>query len=185
MIHGRSSLIKHILKDALNLGKRLKIILCETRPDCDGYETYKFLKENDIPCLLINDCEVGHQIENVDYVLFAAEAVTKNGGIINRMGTFTIALCAKVMKKPVYVVAENFKFSRLFPLNQSDLPEETKKLMNFNIVPNKGLDEKIDLVEERHFCDFTPSQYITMMISDSGILTPSAISDELIQMFDI
>ena len=55
-------------------------------------------------------------------VLMGAEAVAENGGIINRAGTYTTALCAKALSKPFYVFAESFKFAReLFPLAQQDL----------------------------------------------------------------
>lgn len=37
-----------------------------------------------------------------------------------------MAVCAKAMKKPFYVLTESFKFSRLFPLGQWDLPKEYK-----------------------------------------------------------
>ena len=33
---------------------------------------------------------------------------------------------AKAMNKPFYVVAESFKFVRLYPLNQDDLPNDEK-----------------------------------------------------------
>ena len=34
--------------------------------------------------------------------------------------------CAKELNKPVYVICESFKFVRLYPLNQKDLPDEFK-----------------------------------------------------------
>jgi len=37
-----------------------------------------------------------------------------------------MAMCAKEMKKPFYVLTESFKFSRIYPLNQVDLPNEFK-----------------------------------------------------------
>lgn len=37
-----------------------------------------------------------------------------------------MAICAKEMKKPVYALTESFKFSRIYPLNQVDLPNEFK-----------------------------------------------------------
>lgn len=37
-----------------------------------------------------------------------------------------MAVCAKAQNKPFYVVAESFKFVRLFPLNQQDVPDEFK-----------------------------------------------------------
>lgn len=33
--------------------------------------------------------------------------------------------------------------------------------------------------------DYTPPAYITLLFSDAGILTPSAVSDELIKLYDV
>lgn len=117
-------------------------------------------------------------------MLVSAEAVTENGGIINRIGTYTTALCAKALKKPFYVAAENFKFSRLFPLNQDDLPEDATVKRRFDFFPGKPGAPESDTEFDMQLCDFTPPDMITMLITDTGILTPSAISDELIQMFN-
>jgi translation initiation factor 2B subunit (eIF-2B alpha/beta/delta family) len=54
----------------------------------------------------------------VDLVLVGAEGVVENGGVINKLGTYQIALCAKALNKPFYVAAESYKFARLYPLNQ-------------------------------------------------------------------
>lgn len=43
-----------------------------------------------------------------------------------QIGTNQIAVCAKAQNKPFYVVAESFKFVRLFPLNQQDVPDKFK-----------------------------------------------------------
>lgn len=32
-------------------------------------------------------------------------------------------------------------------------------------------------------CDFTPAGYITLLFTDLGVLTPAAVSDELIQLY--
>ena len=37
-----------------------------------------------------------------------------------------MAVCAKAQNKPFYAVAESFKFVRLFPLNQQDVPDKFK-----------------------------------------------------------
>lgn len=43
-----------------------------------------------------------------------------------QIGTYTMAICAKEIKKPFYVLTESFKFARIYPLNQVDLPDEFK-----------------------------------------------------------
>jgi len=45
-------------------------------------------------------------------VLVGAEAVVENGGVINKLGTYQIALAAKAHNVPVYVAAESYKFAR-------------------------------------------------------------------------
>ena len=79
-----------------------------------------------IDCTLILDSAVGYVMETVDMVFVGAEGVVESGGIINRIGTYTMAMCAKEMNKPFYVLTESFKFSRLYPLNQRDLPNDYK-----------------------------------------------------------
>ena len=43
---------------------------------------------------------------------------------------------AKTLNKPFYVVAESFKFVRMFPLNQDDLPN-AEKVVHFYIISYK------------------------------------------------
>lgn len=69
------------------------------------------------------DAAAAYVMERVDIVLVGAEGVVENGGIVNKLGTYQLALAAKALGKPVYVAAESFKMVRLYPLNQQDLPE--------------------------------------------------------------
>jgi translation initiation factor eIF-2B subunit alpha len=40
------------------------------------------------------------------------------------------------------------------------------------------------LIDENHpTIDYTPPSYITLLFTDVGVLTPSAVSDELIKMY--
>lgn len=42
-------------------------------------------------------------------VMVGAEGVVENGGVINKLGTYGIALCARAHNVPVYVAAESYK----------------------------------------------------------------------------
>ena len=50
-----------------------------------------------------------------------------------QIGTYTMAISAKAMNKPFYVVAESFKFARLYPLNQEDVPNQFKVGTNYGL----------------------------------------------------
>lgn len=134
----------------------------------------QLMKEN-IPCTVIPDAAVGFFMEKVDMVIVGAEGVVENGGIVNMMGTYTVAMVAKEMHVPFYVAAESYKFARLYPLNQRDFPESF-------LAPKVITSESFEAME----CpmgDYTPPQYITLLWTDLGVLTPSAVSDELIKLY--
>lgn len=86
----------------------------------------KELQKLNISSTLILDAAVGYIMESVDMVMMGAEGVVESGGIINKVGSYTVALCAREASKPLYVLTESFKFVRLYPLNQRDLPLEFK-----------------------------------------------------------
>ena len=111
----------------------------------------------------------------VDIVLVGAEAIVENGGIINKMGTFQLSLVAKALNKPFYVLAETFKFTRLYPLTQTDFPQQ-----NIAVRPVVGYE---DIPVVATMSDFTPPAYISLLFTELGVLTPSAVSDELIKLY--
>lgn len=90
-----------------------------------------------------------------------------------------MAVCAKAQNKPFYAVAESFKFVRLFPLNQQDVPDKFKYKADTLKVAQTGQ----DLKEEHPWVDYTAPSLITLLFTDLGVLTPSAVSDELIKLY--
>jgi translation initiation factor eIF-2B subunit alpha len=116
--------------------------------------------------------------------------------------------------KPFYVASESYKFARLYPLNQQDLPvmgnnspiefvdttiaatsqnkdekesKEQKQQQQLQQQQQDKLFEPVNLPEnvrvENSPCDFTPAKFITLLFTDLGVLTPSAVSDELIRLY--
>lgn len=114
-------------------------------------------------------------MEQTDMVIVGAEGVVENGGIVNSVGTYTAAVLAQAMKKPFYVAAESYKFARLYPLTQRDVPQTHMELERPSSTTN--------LSTTNPFFDYTPPGYISLMFTDLGVLTPSAVSDELIKLY--
>jgi len=185
LVIGYSRCVMSLLLTAAEKGKRFNVIVNETRPTEDGYVTANELKKNNIPVKLIIDSAVGYFMSKIDFVLTGAESVVENGGIINKIGTYNIAIIAKAHKKPFYVAAESYKFLREYPLNQSDIEEiydrKTETISIKKEKENDNLDDEIEIISS--LSDFTPPSYITLLFTDLGILTPSAVSDELIKLY--
>ncbi|XP_062557739.1 translation initiation factor eIF-2B subunit alpha [Armigeres subalbatus] len=173
LTHARSRTVRDTLILAAKMNKRFQVFVTQSFPDKQGEQMQTELEAQGIECTLILDSAVGYVMETVDMVFVGAEGVVESGGIINRLGTFTMAMCAREMKKPVYVLVESFKFSRLYPLNQRDLPNDYK-------YSKSSLN---DISKAHPLVDYTPPVYITLLFTDLGILTPSAVSDELIKLY--
>ncbi|KAK8759067.1 hypothetical protein V5799_003301 [Amblyomma americanum] len=176
LTHSFSRVVRDTLFAAADDHKHFHVFVTESAPDYSGRQLYDVLEERGISVTLIVDAAVGYILEKVDMVLLGAEGVVESGGIINKIGTYTMAMCAKEKNIPLYVLAESFKFARQYPLNQRDLPNEQK-------YASDKLNGKSDLSKEHPMVDYTPPAYITLLFTDLGILTPSAVSDELIKLY--
>ncbi|XP_018097960.1 translation initiation factor eIF-2B subunit alpha isoform X2 [Xenopus laevis] len=173
LTHAYSKVVLKVLEEAA-ASKNFSVYVTESQPDLSGKIMAEALRNRNVPVTLILDAAVGYIMEKVDLVIVGAEGVVESGGIINKIGTNQMAVCAKAQNKPFYVVAESFKFVRLFPLNQRDVPDKFKY---------KADTQQQDLLEEHPWIDYTSPSLITMLFTDLGVLTPSAISDELIKLY--
>lgn len=189
LVHSKSRTVIATLVEAhVRMNKRFKVYVTESSVNvgkgssggcgerANEVDMRRELEGHNIGCTVIADSAVGYILEGVDCVMLGAEGVVESGGIVNKMGTYTIALCAKELNKPVYVMCESFKFVRLYPLNQQDLPDEFKYHAS-TIQSNQDLSQVHPLV------DYTPPSLLTLLFTDLGILTPSAVSDELIKLY--
>ena len=134
LVHSYSRVVMGLLLRAARENRRFNVLVTEARPNpAKGEKTVRLLRQEGIPASLILDTAVGYWMKRVDMVLVGAEGVVENGGIINRIGTYQIAVLAKAAGKPFYVVAESYKFVRLFPLDQYDLPSNFSITVTGNV----------------------------------------------------
>mmetsp|Transcript_28285 Transcript_28285/g.57107 ORF Transcript_28285/g.57107 Transcript_28285/m.57107 type:complete len:310 (+) Transcript_28285:42-971(+) len=174
LVHGYSNVVIIALSKAAAAGIRFKVVLTEGQPERDGYKVCEELHKKGIPTELIVDSGVGFVMQEVDMVLTGAAGVCESGGIINKLGTYQLSVIAREAKKPFYVAAESYKFCRLYPLSPTDLPEAEREAP---ATLQSGVKVR------RPPSDFTPPAHITLLLTDIGVLTPSAVSDELIKLY--
>uniref|UniRef100_A0A674PG35 Translation initiation factor eIF2B subunit alpha n=1 Tax=Takifugu rubripes TaxID=31033 RepID=A0A674PG35_TAKRU len=176
LTHSYSRVVLRVLEKAAAEKKRFSVYVTESQPDSAGQQMAEALRKLNVPVTVVLDAAIGCVLEKVDLVIVGAEGVVESGGIINKIGTYQMAMCSKAHNKPFYVVAESFKFVRLYPLNQQDVPDKFKyKADTLKTVKN--------LSEEHPMIDYTPPSLITLLFTDLGVLTPSAVSDELIKLY--
>lgn len=173
---------------------RFRVLVTELRPTGQGVLMARMLRAADIPVELIVDNAVGFVLHRVDKIMVGAEGVAESGGIINHIGLYQIGCLAKANNKPFYVVTELHKFVRLFPVLPNDIPQVACSVAA--AAPAAGTEgaESAEGAEGAGdtnsvtailtpLLDFTPHEYITALITDLGVLTPSAVLEELIKMW--
>lgn len=110
--------------------------------------------------------------------------------MIAQLGTYQVAMIAKTLRKPFYVAVESYKFARMYPLSQRDVDDMVRSSDGGVTAVGSVPAEYSDLVEGKITSlfphagvDFTPAKYITLLFTDLGVLTPAAVSDELIRLY--
>lgn len=189
LCHGFSRVVLALLKEASKT-TRFNVILTEGRPENEASAHFArcLNEEAKVPVRMILDSAIGYVMNKVDMVLLGAEAVVENGGIVNKIGTNGLTIIAKAYTTPVYVACESYKFSRIFPLSQSDIPksQDARKRAEKNDAELKSRDfaslSKFNIPVLNPQVDYTQPEYITFLLTDLGVFTPSAVSDELIKL---
>lgn len=154
------------------------------------------LSEAGIPCTVVLDSAVGYIIHKVDMCLIGAEGVAESGGLFNAIGSYQLGVIAKAACKPVFAAAEryvamthaSFKFLRMFPLSQYDvplshkmLPFPTKAEMEKHVEAQENMTPAMEALNPSF--DYTLPELVTFIVSDIGILTPSGVSDALLAVY--
>jgi len=166
--HCHSSTVMSVLKEAWSQGKKFEVFCTETRPWGQGYLSSKELSDFGIPTTLIIDNAVWTFIQQVSKVFVGADTITKEGAVVNKIGTAQIAFLAKEFKKPFYVCTEMLKLDKNRSAGQIVIEERPVE----EIIDPK----KISKVKIRNpVFDITLPENISRIITENGVFTPSEL----------
>nr|WP_173332311.1 S-methyl-5-thioribose-1-phosphate isomerase [Methanocella paludicola] len=160
-----------VIRSAVEQGKDIKVISCETRPLNQGSRITCFeLMDDRIPVTLITDSMAGHFMRagKIQKVIVGADRIVEDA-VFNKIGTYSHSVLAKAHGIPFYVAAplSTFDFTRREKdviIEERD-PEELRRWNATQIAP-AGVP-----VYNPAF-DATPMQNVTAIITEQGILEP-------------
>ena len=144
--------------------KAVKVYVTESRPLFEGRKTAATLREAEVKVTLITDAEAGHFVREAQVVLVGADSVLADGSVVNKMGTYLIALAAKGNGVPFYVACDSWKF-RI----ESGVPELEEKSPEELGAGMKGI------AARNVYFDVTPGGLVTSIITEEGIKQPKEI----------
>ncbi|MBN1957339.1 MAG: S-methyl-5-thioribose-1-phosphate isomerase [Desulfuromonadales bacterium] len=159
-----------VIRAAVAAGKKVAVIADETRPFLQGARltAWELQKEN-IPVTLICDNMAGFLMSRgeIDCVIVGADRIAANGDVANKIGTYTVAVLAKVHKIPFYVAAPvstidlSLADGSLIPIEERDARELTH-IKDVQLAP-EGIQ-----VRNPAF-DITPHDLISAIITEYGV----------------
>lgn len=158
MLHSNSGTVRELVRQSIS--SEATIFLSEARPDMEGLRLAgELVIEGFVVKTFVDDARA-EVMKNVDLILLGSDWITESG-FTNKIGTFSLALLARELRKPLYVAADTSKFAHSRFRNS---PKSTSRSESF--------------YQELIF-ETTPNNLVTAFITDQAILTPNEVPFQL------
>ena len=177
MLISHSSTINAVLSNYKE--KTITFYVLESRPLLEGQRTAEYFSK-DFQTNLIADSAMGKFIDDIDIVLVGIDSILKDGSIVNKIGTYPLAVLALENNKRVYAVGDSFKYNLRSHFGQKINIEEKLSAEIY-----EGANKNENLSVKNYYFDITPPQYITGIISDLGVHTPLDFLEEVKKSLNI
>ena len=160
-----------VIRSAIEAGKKVKVIACETRPRMQGAKLtcYELLRDN-IPVTLITDTMVGYVMSKglVDKVVVGADRIVRDA-VLNKIGTYNVAIMAFEHGIPFYVAAPMSTMDKS-RTSADAIIEKRSSLEVTNIGSERIAPQGIKVLNPAF--DVTPLEYVDAVITEEGIFRP-------------
>lgn len=148
--------------------KNPRIYVTESRPLFEGRKTAAGLREAGMDVTLLTDAQAGHFMAKMDLVIVGADTVFPDASILNKMGTYLIALAAKDRGVPFQVVCDSWKF-RI----EGGVPcLEEKNPAEVVTGPETSAARNV-------YFDITPARLVTSLVTEEGEISPSEVAPKI------
>ncbi len=173
-----SGSVEILLTTAFDNSMDISVYLPESRPMYEGRILAQRLAQKGLDCTLIADHAMFHFLKDCTKVIVGADRVTPKG-LLNKIGTYGLALAAQEEKIPFICTCDCFKFvPDIISIDRLNPPQPESQLYYLTEGENKPETLKINNV----FFDFTPLKYIGKFITDCGSMDNKQIREHIDQV---
>ncbi len=173
--HCNSSSVARILIGAHKAGIPIKVYDSETRPRFQGRILAKHLTEAGLDVAMMTDSAAPFVISkndpdkiDIDLVIIGADVVGLDGSVLNKIGSYSLALAAKNAGVPFYVAASLLKARRDIA-SYKEIKIEKRDPAELWQRSLKGL--KVI----NYAFDTVPPEYVEGLITEFGIIKPKNV----------
>ncbi len=162
-----------VVRAAHEAGKRLHILLDETRPRLQGSRLSAWeMEELGVSYAIIPDTAAGYYMQNgeVDMILVGADRIAANGDVANKIGTYQLAVLAAAHDLPFYCVAPTSTVDLALPCGD-EIPIEQRDSAEVTTPYGVAIVPAHYQARNPAF-DVTPHHYVTGIVTEHGIARP-------------
>jgi methylthioribose-1-phosphate isomerase len=167
-----------IIRSAVESGKEVQVIACETRPLFQGARLTAWeLNQDGIAVTVIPDSAAAYLMRKgeIDCAVVGADRITR-GAVFNKVGTYMHAVCARAHAIPFYVAAPLSTFDPVHSANEIVIEERDRNEVAF-CGGHAMIPEGVP-VRNPAF-DATPLDLVNAIVTESGILRPPLDWDDI------
>lgn len=168
-----SGTVMATLKQASEVGKRLQVIVPESRTLNGGRPIADKAIEWGHSVAFIADAVIGYFMPQADIVLEGVETLFANGDFLGTPGTFTVGLLARHFGVPFYALTETLKIAPQ-TLFGPVAPVATRWLADIFDHPRSFSKPEAVSVESPGL-ERVSAEYVTAYVTERGLLPPQAI----------
>ena len=169
MTHSYSSTVVAVLQEAFTRDRNIEVITTRSGAGRIGERMAQELGDYGVPVTFIDDTAIGLYISTVNKVIVGADRVCADGKVVNGIGTYQLALSAKMASIPFYVFCETLKFDPRLKGDEVDLEEKDTS----EVVEPERLPPEVSV--ENPYFDITPLELVTGIVTENGLLTPEEV----------
>jgi methylthioribose-1-phosphate isomerase len=164
-----------VIRYAHELGKRVHVLVDETRPRLQGARLTAWeLEQYGIPYDIIPDSAAGYFIQRglVSSCFVGADRVASNGDVANKIGTYMLALAAHADDLPFYCVLPLSTFDPAIDSGAAITIEERDPSEVLDLEKDGKSIAPAGASARNPAFDITPHRLITAFVTEIGILQP-------------
>ena len=160
-----------VFRSAIKAGKKISVIADETRPFLQGARltAWEMVQEK-IPVTLVTDNMAGFMMSRgeVDAVVVGTDRVASNGDVVNKIGTYMVAVLAHRHNIPFYVACPLSTID-MDITSGADIPIEERSVDEVKGFRDYRWAAEGIKIRNPSF-DVTPAELVTALITERGVV---------------
>jgi translation initiation factor eIF-2B subunit delta len=144
--------------------RRMRVTVCESRPALEGRRTASLLRGRAASVAVITEAQAAIALDDCDSVVMGCDAIDAHGAVVNKTGSYLLALAAREAALPVVVLGDTLKLAPSLPRRpEAHSPQDVWRN------PPRG-------VTARNVCfERVPPACIDCIVLETGTYRPRAI----------